>query len=92
MMLEIIKVGDVIKMEPVPDRTELVVPRFKGGTAEERAARAARAAEMRGFKESVAKAERKEKFYDWLAVRISNGILGIIVFGMLAAALYFGNC
>lgn len=54
--MEIIAVGNKIEMQEIPDRTSLVVPEMGSGAAE----RAARCAQMRGFKESVAKAERKK--------------------------------
>lgn len=80
-------VGNKIVTQEIPERTSLSVPKFKGDPA-----RAARAAKMRGFKESLAKAERKEKIYNWLAAGICNVTLGVIVFGMIALALYLGNC
>lgn len=54
--MEIIAVGNKIEMQEIPDRTSLVVPEMGNGAEE----RAARCAQMRGFKESVAKAERKK--------------------------------
>lgn len=86
-MIEIIKVGDVIKTKPVPDRTELIIPEIKEGSAE----RAARCIQMRGFKAEQEKAARHEEFLDKVANIIGDTMIGIIIFGTMAIALYFGS-
>lgn len=88
MLMEIIAVGNKIEMQEIPDRTSLVVPEMGSGAAE----RAARCAQMRGFKESVAKAERKKARKARIREEISNtfggGIfVGSIILGLLAISL-----
>lgn len=55
-MFEIIKVRDRFEMQQIPERSSLSIMKMGNGAEE----RAARCAQMRGFKESVAKAERKK--------------------------------
>lgn len=89
MLMEIIAVGNKIEMQPIPDRTSLAVPEMGNGAAE----RAARCAQMRGFKESVAKAERKKerKIRRREAIRDTFGgslFIGTIILGLWAISVF----
>lgn len=88
MMMEVIAVRDKFEMQQIPDRTSLAVPEMGNGAEE----RAARCAQMRGFKESVAKAERKKerKIRRREAIRDTFGgslFIGSIILGLLAISL-----
>jgi hypothetical protein len=88
MLMEIIAVGNKIEMQPIPDRTSLAVPEMGNGAAE----RAARCAQMRGFKEYVAKAERKKARKARMREEINNAFgggifIGSIILGLLAISL-----
>lgn len=89
MLMEIIAVGNKIEMQPIPDRTSLAVPEMGNGAAE----RAARCAQMRGFKESVAKAERKKarkaRIHEEIANTFGGGLFVIaIVLGLWAISAF----
>nr|DAZ48803.1 MAG TPA: hypothetical protein [Caudoviricetes sp.] len=45
----------------------------------------------RGFKARLEKEAKRERFLDAIAKGISDLILGCVVFGSLAIALYFGS-
>lgn len=86
--MEVIAVRDKFEMQQIPDRTSLAVPEMGNGAEE----RAARCAQMRGFKESVAKAERKKerKIRRREAIRDTFGgslFIGSIILGLLAISL-----
>lgn len=89
MMMEIIAVANKIEMQEIPDRTSLAVPEMGNGAAE----RAARCAQMRGFKESVAKAERKKerkiRRREEIANTFGGGIfIGAIILGLWAISVF----
>lgn len=89
MLMEIIAVGNKIEMQEIPDRTSLVVPEMGNGAEE----RAAKCAQMRGFKESVAKAERKKERKARIREEIANtfggGVfIGAIILGLLAISVF----
>lgn len=82
MLMEIIAVGSKIEMQEIPDRTSLVVPEMGSGAAE----RAAKCEAMRGFKESVAKAERKKARKARIREEINNTFGG----GLFVVAIILG--
>lgn len=45
----------------------------------------------RGFKVTIEKKEKHEKMLDAVAKGIGDLLLGVLIFGGMAVALYFGN-
>lgn len=85
--MEVIAVRDKFEMQQIPDRTSLAVPEMGNGAAE----RAAKCEAMRGFKESVAKAERKKerKIRRREAIRDTFG--GSLFIGALVLSLWLSS-
>lgn len=87
-MFEIIKVRDKFEMQQIPERSSLSIMEISNGAAE----RAAKCEVMRGFKESVAKAERKKARKARMREEINNAFgggifIGSIILGLLAISL-----
>ena len=87
MLMEIIAVGNKIEMQPIPDRTRLEVPEMGNGAAE----RAAKCEAMRGFKESVAKAERKKERKARIREEIANTFGGGVFIGVIVLGLWLSS-
>mgnify|MGYP000399896230 CR=1 FL=1 len=86
-MFEIIKVRDRFEMQEIPDRTNLAVPEMGSGAAE----RAAKCEAMRGFKESVAKAERKKERKARIREEIANTFGGGVFIGVIVLGLWLSS-
>ena len=87
MLMEIIAVGNKIEMQEIPDRTSLLVPEMGNGAEE----RAARCAQMRGFKESVAKAERKKEMKGLIREACCDVFGGSLFIGALVLSLWLSS-
>lgn len=88
-MFEIIKVRDKFEMQQIPERSSLSIMEISNGAAE----RAARCAQMRGFKESVAKAERKKarkaRVHEEIANTFGGGLFVVaIILGLWAISVF----
>ena len=86
-MFEIIKVRDRFEMQEIPDRPNLAVPEMGSGAAE----RAAKCEAMRGFKESVAKAERKKKMKGLIYEACCDVFGGSLFIGALVLSLWLSS-
>lgn len=86
-MFEIIKVRDRFEMQEIPDRTNLAVPEMGSGAAE----RAAKCEAMRGFKESVAKAERKKEMKGLIYEACCDVFGGSLFIGALVLSLWLSS-
>lgn len=88
-MFEILAVNGKFVTDEVPARKEdeLEVLEIKGNASE----RAARCAEMRGFKESVAKAKRREEWLNKIVDGVCNLLFGTVFFSVLLVALWLGS-
>ena len=86
-MFEIIKVRDRFEMQEIPDRTNLAVPEMGSGAAE----RAAKCEAMRGFKESVAKAERKKEMKGLIYEAYCDVFGGSLFIGALVLSLWLSS-
>lgn len=87
-MFEIIKVRDKFEMQQISERSSLSIMEMGSGAEE----RAAKCEAMRGFKESVAKAERKKARKARIREEINNAFgggifIGSIILGLLAISL-----
>ncbi len=87
MLMEIISVGNKIDMQEIPDRTSLSVMEMSNGAEE----RAARCSQMRGFKESVAKAERKKERKARRREVIRDTFGGSLFIGALVLSLWLSS-
>lgn len=87
MLMEIIAVGNKIEMQEIPDRTSLAVPEMGNGAAE----RAAKCEAMRGFKESVAKAERKKERKEIIYEACCDVFGGSLFIGALVLGLWLSS-
>ncbi len=88
-MFEIIKVRDKFEMQQIPERSSLSIMEISNGAAE----RAARCAQMRGFKASVAKAERKKarkaRIHEEIANTFGGGLFVVaIILGLWAISVF----
>lgn len=55
------------------------------------AERAQKCMRARGFKAQLEREARKERFRDLVAYHICQLVFGLLMFGFLAVALYFGS-
>ena len=88
-MFEIIKVRDKFEMQQISERSSLSIMEMGSGAEE----RAAKCEAMRGFKESVAKAERKKarkaRIREEIANTFGGGIfIGAIILGLWAISVF----
>lgn len=88
-MFEIIKVRDKFEMQQISERSSLSIMEMGSGAEE----RAAKCEAMRGFKESVAKAERKKARKARIREEINNAFgggifIGAIILGLLAISVF----
>lgn len=86
-MFEIIKVRDKFEMQPIPERSSLSIMKMGNGAAE----RAAKCEAMRGFKESVAKAERKKERKARIREEIANTFGGGVFIGVIVLGLWLSS-
>lgn len=87
MMMEIIKVRNKFEMQEIPDRTALSVMEMGDGSEE----RAARCAQMRGFKAAVAKAEHRKEVVYSICEGIITTVFGGGFIALILAALWLAN-
>ena len=86
-MFEIIKVRDKFEMQQIPERSSLSIMKMGNGAAE----RAAKCEAMRGFKESVAKAERKKERKARIREEINNAFGGGVFIGVIVLGLWLSS-
>ena len=86
-MFEIIKVRDKFEMQQIPERSSLSIMKMGNGAAE----RAAKCEAMRGFKESVAKAERKKERKARIREEIKNAFGGGVFIGVIVLGLWLSS-
>lgn len=86
-MFEIIKVRDKFEMQQIPERSSLSIMKMGNGAAE----RAAKCEAMRGFKESVAKAERKKARKARIREEINNAFGGGVFIGVIVLGLWLSS-
>ena len=55
------------------------------------AERAQKCMRARGFKAQLEREARRERFYDLVTYHICQLVLGVVIFGVMAVALYFGS-
>lgn len=73
-------------MKAICEEKELQVDKIQSN-----AERLARFREVRGFKDRLKEERRHEERLDALANGLANLVIDVIMFGSLAAALYFGG-
>jgi hypothetical protein len=86
-MFEIIKVRDKFEMQQIPERSSLSIMKMENGAEE----RAAKCEAMRGFKESVAKAERKKEIKELIYEACCDVFGGSLFIGALVLGLWLSS-